>query len=1021
MKKKVLSMILAIAMVISMFAGLATTASAASYTWTRVTSIETLKTGGQFIIGYEANANSGVIIPMANTGSATTSAAGFMYSGAAAASGDKTTIDMNTYSQDGSAFVVTIAESAVTSGSVTVSAAGGYIGNANTKNNVKLFAEDSVANGTAYTVAMDANNVFTLKNANATYHTLSYNTGSPRFACYGGTQKNVVIYQRAESDAPACEHANTEERAEVAATCTEVGYTAGVFCTDCQTYISGHETIGALGHAWDEGVETLAATCTAAGEKTYTCTREGCGVTKTEAIPATGHNYVDGVCSVCDAVEPTDSTFTKVTDVSTLADGDTVILVNADATYALGITQNSSNRAAVAVTANEDGTITADIESVEYITLGAATTEDGTKTGWSFYTGEGYLYASSGSSNQLKTQETNNDNGIWAISIADGVTTVTAQGSNSRNTMRYNPNNGTPLFNCYASTSTTGTTVEVYKAVKEVVTDCQHTNATEVAEAPATCTTAGNSAYWSCPDCGKYFSDAACTTETTLEAVTIAATGHTPGAYTSNNDGTHAYTCSVCTETVTENCTAVEVETIPATCTSYSSTDYECSVCGGAWTVIGTEYAPHTYENGVCSVCGDALDKYMKVTDLSTLAAGDTVVIYHPTSNMALTSTASGKKLAGAAGQIDTNGNGMMYVDGATVLTVAVNEAGQYQFSFVDAASNTLYLTSGATGNSLTFAAAPAEGATDYTLWTIVADTTDSTIAYIKSVNAVYNSTVQAMEYYSGFTTYGEKTTDAYQFNFYKPYVEGEHIHSYTSEVTTPATCLTDGLMTYTCACGDSYTEAIPATGHSYAADAVAGTACANGCGHTLIEAKKTVSLEDGMTVIFYSANISMAMDTVANGTYLNAIAPNTAAGDTLLIDDGVALMTVEVVEGGYRFKLGDNYLSYRGGRNTLVFEPLTDAVVTDETAGTTTDYTVFALENGNALYCVNGDYDFNGNLNKLYLEAYGDHYTSYNCSDNTGAAFVFTFYTTSEVCNHVADAGTVTTEATCTEPGVRT
>ncbi len=43
---------------------------------------------------------------------------------------------------------------------------------------------------------------------------------------------------------------------------------------------------------------------------------------------------------------------------------------------------------------------------------------------------------------------------------------------------------------------------------------------------------------------------------------------------------------------------------------------------------------------------------------------------------------------------------------------------------------------------------------------------------------------------------------------------EEEHIHSYTSEVTTPATCTEDGVMTYTCECGDSYTESIPATGH---------------------------------------------------------------------------------------------------------------------------------------------------------------------------------------------------------------
>ena len=40
------------------------------------------------------------------------------------------------------------------------------------------------------------------------------------------------------------------------------------------------------------------------------------------------------------------------------------------------------------------------------------------------------------------------------------------------------------------------------------------------------------------------------------------------------------------------------------------------------------------------------------------------------------------------------------------------------------------------------------------------------------------------------------------------------HTHSYTSEVTTAATCTTAGVRTYTCSCGDSYTEVIPALGH---------------------------------------------------------------------------------------------------------------------------------------------------------------------------------------------------------------
>ena len=42
------------------------------------------------------------------------------------------------------------------------------------------------------------------------------------------------------------------------------------------------------------------------------------------------------------------------------------------------------------------------------------------------------------------------------------------------------------------------------------------------------------------------------------------------------------------------------------------------------------------------------------------------------------------------------------------------------------------------------------------------------------------------------------------------------HTHSYAEEVTTEATCEADGVKTFTCECGDSYTETITAIGHIY-------------------------------------------------------------------------------------------------------------------------------------------------------------------------------------------------------------
>ncbi len=353
MKHRLFKVLTTLALVALMVASLlptftlGTNAADITYTWTRVTSVDTLIAGGEFIIGYEATANSGVIIPMANTGSATTSRAGFMFSGAAAVSGDETTLDMTTYSGDGAAFIVTIAESTATAGNITIKTGDAYIGNADTKNNCKLFTEDTVANGTSFTPTIGENDVITLINANEKYNTFSYNSGSPRFACYGGTQKNVVIYQRCHghayewdnmlgvdgshtlhcvseygactaptttedctwvdgycsvcgAKAPDCAHPTTVEIAEVPATCTEDGYAAGVQCTVCNQYTSGHEVITAAGHT--EVIDVAKdATCTKAGlTEGKHCSVCGEILVEQTEILATGHTYdADGVCAAC--------------------------------------------------------------------------------------------------------------------------------------------------------------------------------------------------------------------------------------------------------------------------------------------------------------------------------------------------------------------------------------------------------------------------------------------------------------------------------------------------------------------------------------------------------------------------------------------------------------------------------------------------------------------------------------------------------------------------------------------------
>lgn len=67
----------------------------------------------------------------------------------------------------------------------------------------------------------------------------------------------------------------------------------------------------------------------------------------------------------------------------------------------------------------------------------------------------GYLYAAGSGSgkNYLRTTEIVDHNAEWSVSVAaNGAATIKAQGANTNNLMRYNPNNGNPgnpMFSCY--------------------------------------------------------------------------------------------------------------------------------------------------------------------------------------------------------------------------------------------------------------------------------------------------------------------------------------------------------------------------------------------------------------------------------------------------------------------------------------------------------------------------------------------------------------------------------------------
>ena len=90
-------------------------------------------------------------------------------------------------------------------------------------------------------------------------------------------------------------HLHTTDVPETDSTCIAHGYTAGVWCNDCETWVSGHEEKPFADHTWDEGEITKPATCVAKGETTYACTVPGCGETKTvEDVAENPENHTGG-------------------------------------------------------------------------------------------------------------------------------------------------------------------------------------------------------------------------------------------------------------------------------------------------------------------------------------------------------------------------------------------------------------------------------------------------------------------------------------------------------------------------------------------------------------------------------------------------------------------------------------------------------------------------------------------------------------------------------------------------------
>ena len=175
----------------------------------------------------------------------------------------------------------------------------------------------------------------------------------------------------------------------------------------------------------------------------------------------------------------------------------------------------------------------------------------------------------------------------------------------------------------------------------------EHThNLTLVAAKAATCTTAGNSAYYTCDGCDKWFADATGSVEITDKtSVKIPALGHTAGTEWKSDDTNHWHECSRCHDKKDEAAHDYGSDNVCDTCGYYKTVPHTHNL-----TLVAAKAATCTTAGNsayyTCEGCGKFYEDVLGTKEITDLASwGNIAKIAHTTKQTVTkaTPTANGK------------------------------------------------------------------------------------------------------------------------------------------------------------------------------------------------------------------------------------------------------------------------------------------------------------------------------------------------------------------------------------------